>query len=102
MNHRRSQENWLQSLTEFAFSHMHNAAGGFLHRLVRNSIKSSALFRRELEQQEEEGKSSSSPSLSLGGSSGGSHAVFTDQLLLDFYSGARQRKAADTLSSERV
>ena len=35
---------------------MHNSAGGFLHRLVHKSIKSSfALFRRELEQQEEAG-----------------------------------------------
>ena len=31
-------------------SHMHNTAGGSLHRRVYNSNKSSALFRREVEQ----------------------------------------------------
>ena len=31
-------------------SHMHNTAGGFLHRRVQNSIKSSTLVRREVEQ----------------------------------------------------
>ena len=43
-------DNWLQSLPRVCLSHMHNTAGGFLHRRVHNSNKSSAFVRREVEQ----------------------------------------------------
>ena len=45
-----NQENWLQRLPIVCHSHMHNTAGDSLHRHLHNSIKSSALFRREVEQ----------------------------------------------------
>ena len=40
---------------------MHNTVGGFVHRFVHNSNKSSALFRREVEQQTEAGSNLLTP-----------------------------------------
>ena len=44
------------ALPAVCFSHMHNLAGGPLHRHINSSNKSSALFRRKVEQQAEAGR----------------------------------------------
>ena len=91
-------ENCLRSLPVVCLSHMHSTSGVSLHRRVHNSIKSFALFRRELEQPGAADRGRRSPpQLGRGESSGGYPAVFTHRnswIFTDIFLGGQGEKVS--------